>query len=692
MKKINDKGIALVSVMIVATVCLLVATIVLEITYTSLLSRKVYKTSNDNMYTAESAVDDMESVLQSIAVYAVKRNNANPTESFINIAEDVLLEASGASDLSEHEKIADYIYSQLDSQYKEIFRDKDDAGNVVRDPEKFSVTAVKRSQTEANGSSGSLAITVSFEYENDKGFLTRISTDLVLNDVTKRKTASDYSIGSYSMFTGGGITVTGNDIVSNDKKQNVFKQEGNTYIGTMADEAPTAFIIDNSVVDLAGAAIVNGDIYIKNQGVLCFTSGKDDNGARTEVTVKGKIYIDSTSALVINEDIDFMCQDIILVDGSSERSAFDTSENSYINYNGTSTFNAMFPYNAETAADIQDGVNIKANVYDEFANKSIGGCILVAKNKKAYVAQFTNTGWKLLGDGAPATNSALINANPLCIAEAKTTIRTYDNKEVVVDPELAKFVNCQLLYMQGKTLPNSAMIFNSARYIMQGDSTRTIVKNDVDFGLGGSSAESFSSVNGMTTTEVSSKLSSGGDGFTLTNPISLNGNSYTSVKFKVGVSSDAAQNVTISDPSIVFACLWDAYTVQCNGGYYVGIFISADKCEYKPMGHKYSIGYSILGAMNDTSNSESSKLVQLMDDLQYVTFVRDSGLTKNNGYFNVNGVDLYDYGYRLCMIDNLFKGGMTAFSASSGSGTGGSVTMDSNSMYDFIGVENWTQR
>lgn len=690
MKKPDNRGIAMVSVMIVTTVCLLVATIVLEITYTSLLSRKVYKTANDNLYSAESAIDDMEAVLQSIAVFSVNKNKSNPSESFINIAEETLLTSSGASSINDTEKIADYIYSQLDDHYKEAFK-VSGSDDYVRDSEKFDVTLIKRSSAASDGSSGSLAITVSFEYEDEKGFISKISTDLVLNDITKRKSASDYSMGSYSMFTGGGITITGNDSMTNDKKQNVFKQEGNAYIGTMADEAPLAFTIENCVVDLAGAVIVNGDIRITNGGALCLTAGEDDNGAKTEVTVKGKIYIDKTSALVINEGIDFMCQDIVLVDGTTERSAFDKDSDSYISYDGVSTYKSFFPFKASSSSEIQNGTEVAATVYDDFVNGNIGGCVLIAKNNNAYVAQYTGTGWKLLGTGAPTANNALINSNPLCMAEAKTTIRTYDNQEIIVDPELAKFVNCQLLYMQGKTLPNSAMIYNSARYIMQDDATKSIIKSTFNLGLGGSDCDGLSSVNGLTTTEILGSLGTGGDGFTLSSPISLNGNVYNNVKFKVGVSTDAAQNVTISDPSIVFACLWDAYTVQCNGGYYVGIFISGDKCEYKPMGHKYSIGYSILGAMSDASSAASAQLTQLMDDLQYVTFIRDSGLTAANGYFNINGVNLYDYGYQLCMLDNLFMGGMKSFSTGSGSSAGGTVTMDSNSMYDFITVENWTQ-
>ena len=117
----NNRGVAMVSVMIIATVCFLVATIVLEITYTSLLSRKVYRTSNDTMYSAEAAVDDMETVLQSIAVYSIKENKTDPSRHFVDVVEETLKKASGATALTDTATVSDYIYNNLDPYYKKMF-------------------------------------------------------------------------------------------------------------------------------------------------------------------------------------------------------------------------------------------------------------------------------------------------------------------------------------------------------------------------------------------------------------------------------------------------------------------------------------------------------------------------------------------------------------------------------------------
>ena len=53
----DNRGIALVSVMVLLTVCMLLATVIIEITYSSMISRRVNTRSDNNFYSAESAVD-----------------------------------------------------------------------------------------------------------------------------------------------------------------------------------------------------------------------------------------------------------------------------------------------------------------------------------------------------------------------------------------------------------------------------------------------------------------------------------------------------------------------------------------------------------------------------------------------------------------------------------------------------------
>ncbi|MGN0164974.1 MAG: pilus assembly PilX N-terminal domain-containing protein [Lachnospiraceae bacterium] len=702
-RKINNQGIALVSVMIIATVCMLVATIVIEMTYNALLSRRVYNSANDNMYSAETAVDEMESVLQSVAVYSVKRNNLNPSESFIDIAEDTLLKSAGASSLLEYDKIADYFYSQLSDYYKKCFGSKKEGSDeYTRDSEKFSITAIKNSQNGTDSSSATLAITVNFLFEDEKGFASRISADLVLNDVTKRRSASDYSMGSYSMFTGGGAEFRGND--RSDRRLPVFVQEGNVYMGTMSDEAPTALKVTDSVLYIEGAAIINGDVHLNGKTVLNFTAGEDDGNNRTEVTIRGTVYIDKEAALVISDEIDFMCRDIVVVDGNNQYSLFDVNSAPYYAYDGTSTYKKYFPYDTTTFKGITNGANNKVHekYHQTFDNNKVGGCVLISSGDDAYVAKWNGSGWRLLKGGTEVPTRALINHSVSCMPEAKTTVWTYDNKQVQVDAELAKFVNVQLLYFQRYMAPNTSMHAHYAQ-MLKHDSNSTIVRVTLPISFGGAPLANLSSVNmGDNTTELlrGGYLDGGPrqdqNGLTFRSmglsDIILGDNVLKGVMFKIGNIQDCGENIPDDRSRILIACTWGAYTIQHNGGTVVGILISADKCRYDVNGKEVTVAYSILNAKEDAVNSTKIQIDKLFEELQFVSFTRDP---RNHTQYYAPGApghnENYLEYYQLTMLDSMFTGGVKSFINDSTGSSGGSVTLDVNSMYDFIGVDNWTQ-
>lgn len=697
----NNSGIAMVSVMVVCTVCLLVATIVLEITYTSLLSRKVYKVANNTKYTAESTVDDMESVIQNIAYYAVEKKGGGD-QTFISLAKEVLMENAGVTSFStqdDYDKLADYIFSNLDEKNRKMLGVKNvGAGNVVtytRDPKKFVVKAIDQSVSVSDNTKDALAISVFFKYEDERGFVSEITTDLVLNDITSRKAASDYSLGSYSMFTGGGVRFEGN--VGVESGRSLYFQEGNAYVGTMASEAPKAMEIDGCVVDFSGAAIVNGDVYIKNNGALIFSAGKDGEGNRTEITIKGTVYVDDSSSLTINKDLDFVCKDIILTDGSNSWSAFDASKNCYGKKASVNSYLAEFPYNSKDVAGLAlSKTEMKNNmVVGDFKEGKIGGCLLISDGQNAKIAKRTSTGFTYLGGAA---SGALINKDPNCIPEAKATIWTYDNNSYTVDSEMSTFVNVPLLYAQKNIFPNTSMHAQYARIINHTNSS-SIIRTNYTQSLGGNALDKMTIVNGASTT--AELISSGGisnsdvqntDGININSflgkNITLGTNTLKKVVFRVGNVQDCSENLTSDDAAVAFVNVWNAYTVQFNGGSIVGIIMSADKCLYKILGNnRITTAYSILNAKdigNDTAKTDMDKMI---DNLQYCIFMRNvNNSTQHN---TANGNTYQNYG--LYMLDSLFTGGMKSFTSDGGGSSGGSMTVDSKNMYDFITVENWTQ-
>lgn len=702
LRTLNNKGVAMVSVMIVATVCLLIATIVLEITYTSLLSRRVYTASNNTMYSAETAVDDMETVLQSIAVYSIKQNQSNPNESFVDIVESSLLAAAGTSSLTDTASIANYMYNNLDPYYKKMFSVDgtwDEATKTgVLDDTKFNVVVVKKQDGIATAGKGSLAIQVQFSYEDEKGFISDIKTDLVINDVTMRKSASNFALGSYSMFSGGGMKVVnpeGGNAINNNHKF-YYKQEGNAYIGTMADDAPLALEVDiGTVIDFNGEFVeVNGDITLAEHSAVWFS------GDGAQINVKGTIYIDKTAALVINEGVDLLCQDIVIVDGSSQWSIFSPGTSSYGNYNTGRVYTGFFPYNATQESKIKDNFN-GVGYEDDFKNNRTGGCVILKKSdSQGYVLEYDSTSKKFKTLGTAVTlGDTKISYDKYYMAEAKTTAWTYDNQEIITDPEFDRVINVPLAYFQCKA-GESALDYSNGYYIDPPGITRSIIRNTYP-GLAGASPTGISSVNGLTASEI--KASGGfkqfsnresSTGYVLSAPFSLNGVSYNAVYFKVGM--DGPGDVLHGQNSdIIMGCSWDKVRVQLAGGQFVGCVISGAYCQYEfNQADRYTCGYSILNAKDDMSDADALKIDQVMEELQYITFMRKDNpanqFSSLSCLYNTEQ-ERYDYAYQYLSMDSLIVGGMKAFISDAGGSTAGSVTISDNSMYDFISVENWTQ-
>lgn len=678
----DNSGIALISVIIVGLVCALIASIVLEITYTSLQSRKVYKEATKTTYEAEGTVDDMEAVIQDIAYYAVQKNSVDVSKSFITVASETLASASGANLNSpaqeDLDKVADYIYSNLTEEYKIMLGSKNDEGTLVRDSSLFSVTGIEK---DTASDTGKLAISVSFTYEDNQGFQSRISTDLVLNDITTRKAASDYSLGSYSMFSGGGVKfIDGSGNQHQNYKSNYFKQNGNAYIGTMGSAAPKAMEIDYSTVDFAGATIINGDVYLNDQSVLMFTSNDKD-----EVTIYGTVYIDKGSVLIIGENIDFMCKDIVITDADgNQHSVFDGVDP--VSYDGTSSYKSLFPFDKTDSSQLS--TNSANQIISDFRDQKIGGCVMIKKNDKAYVAKFDTTKkkWTLLGNNAP-TVSVLINHDETCVPEAKSTIWTYNDEEVQCDTEMCSFMNMQVFYWQYKS--GNACLYSHTAAIL--DSTGDeVTKSSVNIEIGGATPDMLYGIGTKTTTELngiynSSKQFNGGklNLSTIGLPnITLDGNTFTVMKLKLGNIQDVGENLELGDNSILLGCCWQPYTVQGTGNF-CGIAMSCECTTYKVNDGKME-AYSILSI----PDSEKTTRNELMSKLSYCCCLRFSsvGTTSGNGAaFSAYHDDLY----KLAMLENLFVGGMKSFTSDSSSASGGSVSVNTSNMYDFITIENW---
>ncbi len=714
--KSSNRGVALVSVLIALTVCLLVATVVLEITYTSLLSRKVNKYSNDNFYSSETALDDVETVLQNVAVYTMNQLKTESSTEFIESAASTLLASSNATSLDDTDAISQYLFSQLTEETKAVLGKQTEAldGTTTYeyDSSKFKITTVEKDITTSSSSKSTLTFSVELNYiDPDTNYETRIATDLVMNDVTHRTPASAYSIGSYSMFTGGGATFSGND--ANNHYRSCYLQEGNAYIGMMVSEAPKAVDVNGcSLVFDGNRVIINGDVYVNN-GALIFSGDSvttDGTTTKTQVDIRGTIYINNDSVLIIGDGVDFMCEDIVLVNGDEQWSVFDTSKKTYIN-KAKDYYETVYPYdyasfsseNDTNKTSVLTTDDLKANGYlrilDDFYNKSTSGCIMgYSKSNGTYVlTDFTYDSeknkyyWSYTNKkGEVQTFKGSINRDSYFMPEALATIYTYDGGTENVDAEMCNFLNMDVLYWLYKNGDGAIMSMNDgARDMRQlftssNTTTRGTITcsdgykfKDVALSSDLSTTKYRNQYSAMTTYTSFNSLVSGKQ---------VLGKTVAGLSLLIGSNGGSVLNgATAADNVVVMTTRWNNYSLTLSKGNFIGINISADKVGYESQGSGCTTSYSILSA-----HQEGDDLQGIIDAIKYLCFLKNGSENYTSANDRFGSGDEYEKFYSLFTFDSLYQGGLDAFfDTDSTSNSGGEITVNSSNMYNFITVENW---
>jgi hypothetical protein len=724
--KSSNRGVALVSVLIALTVCLLVATVVLEITYTSLLSRKVNKYSNDNFYSSETALDDVETVLQNVAVYTMNQLKTESSTEFIESAASTLLASSGATSLNDTDAISQYLFSQLTDETKAVLGKQTEAldGTTTYeyDSSKFKITTVEKDITTSSSSKSTLTFSVELNYiDPDTNYETRIATDLIMNDVTHRTPAASYSIGSYSMFTGGGATFTGNDSTTS---LSCFIQEGNAYIGMMTDSAPTALNItgQTSVIFDGNRIIINGDVYVKN-GTLIFAGDKVDD-TRTEVDIRGTLYIYNDAAVVLSDGVDLMVKDIKYIDSSGNKSSVFTDGKSYINTLTTTKYtDCLYPYTVDNVEALK--TMSETTVVKDWTDSKTKGCIL-GYNKDTGVSQViaynsTDKNWYYVDKKTTTTNNddgtttestdfvlgakfdGLINHSDYFMPEALATVWTCDDTQENVDAEMCHFVNMDVLYWQKLYGNGNVIDYSRAQSIkaLAGGSSASTSAGTVGYESPSGYTFDVRLVDGITTSLLKANSDSiknvTGDYYnSIVSGKTVKGKTLTGATIFIGSNGGFVVNDSVGKNSLALTVAWTAYGFGMNSGQFTGLNLSASKIAFSVNGKGAVTSYSILGANDDYTDQTSNDLVDLINELKYLTFFDINSYfdTKGNGatwYTETGGTSgSWEDFYALGSIDSLFVGGLDAFfSTDDTSNAGGDITVNSSNMYNFITVENW---
>lgn len=292
----DNRGIALITVVIGVMFCLLLTSTMLRVSLLGLQSREVNKQTADNFYDAESVIDTVRLNLQNYAAKAwAETTNGADSENFVKRAYYLITgdnyPSSGSLTPSDMTTTIDNLQA-----------------NAINGGTILSVGDIEA----VVGASGKLEgitikdVEVKYEHPTTK-MVSYVKTDITISAplyASKKK----QPLASYSMFAGTGACIyMQSEQEGNANQAGYLEQEGNVYFGYQkwnnASDADALLLARAETMILSGDNIViNGNVIIQQNSCLQITG--------SDVEIRGKIMIGSKSHLIIGSNTNLHCQDI----------------------------------------------------------------------------------------------------------------------------------------------------------------------------------------------------------------------------------------------------------------------------------------------------------------------------------------------------------------------------------------------
>ncbi len=660
----DNRGIALVSVLIIITLCFLLSGAIMQVSYMALLSRNVSTASANNFYDAEAVVDDMKIELQAVAAAALQVSGSQNTAAYVTQVYNSLTAGTSPNIL---ENVQTNLATYADMPGASITIDLVNGGIE-------------------KGSDYVLIKGVTVEYTDpDTGYYSQITTDIRVN-APYYASSENVSLGSYSSLVGSGAVMYSEESFQN-KKPGYMLQEGNVYFGTMADSSLALWLHNYVTLELEGDnVVINGDVYVDNHSTLKFTGG----GA---VEVRGTIYLNNCSHLVIASDTYLLCKDIVV-------------DNKYIAGNTTSGYYSNGSYNAGgLSGQYQNVVSGTAysrylpyqydpfNSYREELVPNIGsmasGLLILDKadnNCYALMTQGTDFTYQRAGGSetvefelisnpsSPAGNQGIYFDSTVAVA-SKIAFTAYNGQQYQIDDQIYKFLNVSYL-----------------TYISQDSNARQIRRKVTSYEEKIVSAVTDPrNLEALRTVDTNTTLYAATSDLVDADELTLN---YQGVTYTGAVKNDDGcvfgRSQDSYNPSAgtflsLFFCV-NPYTVEFNKGTdYLGIFMSFDRVNYKVKWGSVK-GRSILSSPNEQDIDNVKEYVEKLS--YYVVGQNPPAYYALNQSVPENDIRNKQYAYT-CLVNNMFIGGWESLFEGEHAST--VVDTSQNENLNLIELENWNK-
>lgn len=292
-KLLDNKGAALVTILIAVTFMTIMASSLMYMAYMNYLTKSMRYSATDNFYTDEFALDDLATSLQQVAAGESSMSNARTK---VRLA--IGATTQGAFNTYTPADVENLItIAKLDANVADITveispRLKDESGNLKEHALYITDDMIKLCGVQ---------ITVTTQ----EGYVSTITSDIEMdfpNTMPGSIDINDFSIiteSRYDMSNGGSRVCSGNVFIQNYGSNDPAMTIGNS--GSLVLLSPQAMVVgdilvtNHSELHITGTCIVYGKITVENGSAL-IVSG--------DLKHEGRVICDSSSTLIGVSDPD----------------------------------------------------------------------------------------------------------------------------------------------------------------------------------------------------------------------------------------------------------------------------------------------------------------------------------------------------------------------------------------------------
>lgn len=275
----NNKGVAMVTVMIAITFIGILASSIIYMSYMNYIAKSMRYSSTDNFYTAEYGLAELSTSLQNMAANGASVSAAlgsYKTEDITDIDGNkfkILTKSPAGVDCYDCRALKALLTESSQEAEINIYTTYDTDGDYIW-PEKKNYDL---------GSNYIVFLGVRVQSVTERGFVSTVTTDI---KITFDSSKADLDVNDFSVITDSAMVLDNKDVIMG----------GNIFIGCSGSSTDTALTLKNVSICtlLSPRGIIAGNILVDKGCTLVMTGA---------ITVYGKITVENGGSFICTGDL-----------------------------------------------------------------------------------------------------------------------------------------------------------------------------------------------------------------------------------------------------------------------------------------------------------------------------------------------------------------------------------------------------